>query len=59
MTYARENKIPYFGICYGMHMAVIEFARNVLGLADADTTENSQDTKNPVIHLMEEQKTRS
>jgi CTP synthase len=58
VTYARENKIPYFGICYGMHMAVIEFARNVLGLVDADTTENSSDTKNPVIHLMEEQKTK-
>jgi CTP synthase len=58
VAYAREQKIPYFGICYGMHMMVIEFARNVLGLADADTTENSQDTKNPVIHLMEEQKTK-
>jgi CTP synthase len=58
VTYARENKIPYFGICYGMHMMVIEFARNVLGLPDADTTENSQETKNPVIHLMEEQKTK-
>ena len=58
VTYARENKIPYFGICYGMHMVVIEFARSVLGLVDADTTENSQDTKNPVIHLMEEQKTK-
>jgi CTP synthase len=56
VTYAREKKIPYFGICYGMHMAVIEFARNVLKLKDADTTENIQDTKNPVIHLMEEQK---
>ncbi len=56
VTYAREKKIPYFGICYGMHMAVIEFARNVLKLRDADTTENIQDTKNPVIHLMEEQK---
>ncbi len=56
VTYAREKKIPYFGICYGMHMAVIEFARNVLKLKDADTTENVQDTKNPVIHLMEEQK---
>jgi CTP synthase len=58
VRYARENKIPYFGICYGMHMAVIEFARNVLGLADADTTENVPETKNPVIHLMEEQKTK-
>jgi len=56
VTYAREKKIPYFGICYGMHMAVIEFARNVLKHNDADTTENIQDTKNPVIHLMEEQK---
>jgi len=58
VTYAREKKIPYFGICYGMHMAVIEFARNVLGLVDADTNENCSDTKNPVIHLMEEQKTK-
>jgi CTP synthase len=41
-----------------MHMMVIEFARNILGLTDADTTENSQNTKNPVIHLMEEQKTK-
>jgi CTP synthase len=56
VRYARENNVPYFGICYGMHMAVIEFARNVLHLDDADTTENSQTTKNPVIHLMEEQK---
>ena len=58
VRYAREKKVPYFGICYGMHMAVIEFARNVLDLADADTTENVGDTKNPVIHLMEEQKTK-
>jgi CTP synthase len=56
VQYSRENNVPYFGICYGMHMAVIEFARNVLGLADADTNENNQTTKNPVIHLMEEQK---
>ncbi len=56
VTYARENNIPYFGICYGMHMAVIEFARNVLKIKDADTTENSPDTPHPVIHLMEEQK---
>lgn len=56
VKYARENKVPYFGICYGMHMAVIEFARNVLHLEDADTNENNPDTKNPVIHLMEEQK---
>ncbi|MDD5674607.1 MAG: CTP synthase [Chitinivibrionales bacterium] len=56
VRYARENKIPYFGICYGMHMAVIEFARNVLKLEGADTTENNPDTKFPVIHIMEEQK---
>jgi CTP synthase len=56
VTYARENNIPYFGICYGMHMAVIEFARNVLKIKDADTTENSPNTPHPVIHLMEEQK---
>ena len=56
VRYARENKIPYFGICYGMHMAVIEFARNVLKLDDADTTENNPGSANPVIHLMEEQK---
>jgi CTP synthase len=56
VKYARENNIPYFGICYGMHMAVIEFARNVLGLAGADTTENAPESKHPVIHLMEEQK---
>jgi CTP synthase len=56
VRYARENNVPYFGICYGMHMAVIEFARNVLKLENADTTENVPEAKNPVIHLMEEQK---
>jgi CTP synthase len=56
VRYARENKVPYFGICYGMHMAVIEFARNVLKFEGADTTENVPDTRHPVIHLMEEQK---
>jgi CTP synthase len=56
VQYARENKIPFFGICYGMHMAVIEFARNVLTIKDADTFENNQKTGNPVICLMEEQK---
>lgn len=56
VQYARENRIPYFGICYGMHMAVIEFARNVLKISDADTTEINVSTANPVIHLMEEQK---
>ncbi len=54
--YARENKIPYFGICLGMQIAVIEFARDVLGLADANSLEFNENTKNPVITLMEEQK---
>lgn len=54
--FARENKIPYFGICLGMQCAVIEFARNVLGLKDANSTEMDSKTKNPVIDLMEDQK---
>jgi CTP synthase len=56
IEYCRENKIPYFGLCYGMQLAVIEFARNVLGLKDANTTEIDRDTKNPVIDIMPEQK---
>jgi len=54
--YARENKIPYFGICLGMQLAVVEFARNVLGLHDAHSSEFDVSTKNPVIDLMPEQK---
>lgn len=54
--YARENKIPYFGICLGMQILVIEYARNVLGLKDANSTEFDANTKNPVIAMMEEQK---
>jgi CTP synthase len=53
--YARENKVPYFGICYGMHMAVVEFARHVANLAGAHTTEIVPNTKYPVIDLMPEQ----
>ncbi len=53
--YARENNVPYLGICLGMQIAVIEFARNVLGLKDANSLEFKK-TKNPVISLMEEQK---
>ncbi|MCR5586139.1 MAG: CTP synthase [Lachnospiraceae bacterium] len=53
--YARENKIPYLGICLGMQMAIVEFARNVLGLSDAESFEFKPDTKNPVIHLMPDQ----
>jgi CTP synthase len=56
VKYARENNIPFFGICLGMQCAVIEFARNVLNLPDAHSTEIDHKTKNPVIDLMEEQK---
>ena len=56
IRYARENKIPLLGICLGMQMAVVEFARNVLGLKDANSAEFDEKTKNPVIHIMEEQK---
>ncbi|WMI65491.1 CTP synthase [Aestuariibaculum sp. YM273] len=57
VQYVRENNVPYFGICLGMQMAVIEFSRNVLGLNDADSTEMNPNTTNPVIDLMEDQKT--
>ena len=56
VQFARENKIPFFGICLGMQMAVIEFSKNVLGLSDAFSTEMKKDCKNPVINLMESQK---
>ena len=56
IRYARENKVPFLGICLGMQMAVIEFARDVLGLKDANSAEFDDKTKNPVIHIMEEQK---
>ncbi|MDD2424775.1 MAG: CTP synthase [Bacteroidales bacterium] len=56
VRYVRENNIPFFGICLGMQMAVVEFARNVLKLEDAMTTEIKQNAVNPVIDLMEDQK---
>jgi CTP synthase len=56
VKYARENKLPFFGICLGMQMAVIEYARNVLGWAAAHSTEMDVHTPYPVIDLMEEQK---
>ena len=56
VKYVRENNMPFFGICLGMQMAVIEFARNVLNLPDADSTEMKLSTKDPIIDLMEEQK---
>ncbi|MBU0750076.1 CTP synthase [Patescibacteria group bacterium] len=55
--YARENKIPYFGICYGMHMLVIEYARTALGLTEAHTVEINKETPYPVVDVMPEQKT--
>ena len=55
-SYARERKIPYLGLCYGMQLAVIGFARTELGWKDANTTENNKSTKHPVIHLMPKQK---
>jgi CTP synthase len=56
VKYARENQIPFLGICLGMQVAVIEFARNVLGLSGANSTEMDPKTVHPVIALMEEQK---
>ncbi|MEW4924220.1 CTP synthase [Algibacter sp. 2305UL17-15] len=57
VKFVRENNIPFLGICLGMQMAVIEFARNVLHLKDANSSEMDADTPHPVIDLMEEQKT--
>jgi CTP synthase len=54
--YARENKIPYFGLCYGLHMLVIEYARNVAGLKNANTTEIDAKTPHPVIDILPDQK---
>lgn len=54
--YCRENKLPYFGLCLGMQVMAVEFARHVLGLADANSTEIDPDTKNPVISLLSEQR---
>lgn len=56
VKYARENSVPFFGICLGMQCAVIEFSRNVLGYSDANSTEMTRTTNYPVIDLMEDQK---
>jgi CTP synthase len=56
VRYARENRIPFFGICLGLQMAVVEFARNVVGLGRANSTEFDEVTPHPVIHLMEHQR---
>ena len=55
ITYARTHKIPFLGLCYGMQMATIEFARNVAKLKNANTTEVDTDNPNPVIHIMPDQ----
>jgi len=56
IEYARTNKIPYFGLCYGMQLLVVEYARNVLGMKDANTTEINTKTSHPVIDIMPDQK---
>ena len=56
IRHARENKIPFFGICLGMQMAVVEFARSVCNIEEAYSSEFREDAKNPVIHIMEKQK---
>ena len=56
IQYARTNKIPFFGICLGMQMAVVEFARNVLGLTNANSTEFDESCEHPVIDIMPDQK---
>jgi CTP synthase len=56
IRYARENKVPYLGLCLGFQMAVIEYARNVCGIADANSTEFDKGCKNPVIDILPEQK---
>jgi len=56
VQYARENNIPFFGICLGMQMAVVEFSRNVLGYKNASSTEMDENCAHPVINLMEDQK---
>jgi CTP synthase len=55
IQYAREKNLPYLGLCLGMQLTIVEFARNVLGLTDAHSHEFSETTKNPVIHIMPDQ----
>jgi CTP synthase len=54
IQYARENNIPFLGICLGMHLAMVEFARNVLGLKDATSVEFNKETTDPIIFLIDE-----
>ena len=58
IRFARENKVPYYGLCYGMQLACVEFARNVVGLKGAHTTEVDKNAKHPIIHIMPEQEKR-
>ena len=55
IRYARENKVPFLGICFGLQLALVEYAQDVLGLKDANTTEFDPSTKNPVIDLLRDQ----
>lgn len=55
IRFARENKVPYYGLCYGMQLACVEFARNVVGLKGAHTTEVDPKTKHPIVHVMPDQ----
>ncbi|MCB0501025.1 MAG: gamma-glutamyl-gamma-aminobutyrate hydrolase family protein, partial [Cyclobacteriaceae bacterium] len=56
VRFARENKVPYYGLCLGMQIAVIDFARNVAGMDDANSSEFSKETKHPVISLLKDQR---
>ena len=56
IKYVRENKIPFLGICLGMQMTAVEYARNVLNLKNANSEEFDENSNNQVIHIMEEQK---
>lgn len=56
IKYARENNMPFLGICYGLHWTIVETMRNIAGITDANTTEVDPNTKNPVIHLLPNQK---
>lgn len=56
IRYLRENKIPFFGLCYGMQLAVIEYGRSILGFKDSNTTEINPETKHPIIDILPEQK---
>lgn len=58
IEYAREKKLPFLGLCYGMQLATVEFARHVVGLTEAHTSEIAKETKHPIIHLMPEQEKR-